>query len=207
MKCLYKYPQQEFPYTRLVDVNRHRTRLQPEYELMDTGIFDHDRYFDIFVEYAKHDADDILARVTVINRGPDPATLHLLPTVWFRNTWSWGYGTPRPELTRYDSHSIGISERSLGDFRLWQEDAPPLLFTENESNSERLWNSPNRQPYVKDAFHRYLINGEKGCVNPDERGTKACGVYRLELASGASQSLRFRLHAGKDPMPDFDEVF
>ena len=136
MKCLYKYPQSEFPYKQLLEVNRHRSRLDPEYELMDTGIFDQDRYFDIFVEYAKHDSDDILARVTIINRGPDPAPLHLLPSVWFRNTWSWGYGTPRPELERLDSHCIHISDETLGDFKLWLEDAPPLLFTENESNTE-----------------------------------------------------------------------
>ena len=207
MKCLYKYPQLEFPYAQLLDVNRHRSRLEPEYELMDTGIFDHDRYFDIFVEYAKNDSDDILARVTVINRGPDPAPLHLLPTVWFRNTWSWGYGTPRPELGRLDSHSIHISEQTLGDFKLWFEDAPPLLFTENESNTAHLWNSPNRQPFVKDAFHRYLIQGEQGAVNSDERGTKACGVYQLNLGPGESKVLRFRLHAGRAPMPDIDGVF
>jgi len=207
MKCLYKYPQLEFPYQNLVDVNRQRSRLEPEYELMDTGIFEHDRYFDIFVEYAKHDVDDILVRVTIINRGPDPAPLHLLPTVWFRNTWSWGYGTPRPELGRLDSYCIGISERTLGDFKVWLEGAPPLLFTENETNTERLFNSPNRQPFVKDAFHRYLIHGEQGAVNPDERGTKACGVYQLALNPGETKVLRFRLHSGRAPMPDIDRVF
>jgi hypothetical protein len=207
MKCLYKYPQQEFPYNRLVEVGRQRSHLQPEYELMDTGIFDHDRYFDIFVEYAKNDIDDILARVTVINRGPDPAKLHLLPTVWFRNTWSWGYGTPRPELERLDSNRIGISEQSLGNFALWMEDGPPQLYTENESNVQRLWNAPNRQPYVKDAFHRCLIQGEKLAVNPDQRGTKACGVYQIALNPGESKVLRFRLHSGDAVSPDIDGVF
>src|ERR1700680_2229390 len=134
MKCLYKYPQLEFPYARLAEVSRHRSRLQPEYELMDTGIFDHDRYFDIFVEYAKHDCDDILGRVTVINRGSDPASLYLLPTVWFRNTWSWGYGTPRPELERLDSHTIAAREQSLGAVKAWLQDGPRMLFTENARN-------------------------------------------------------------------------
>ena len=114
---------------------------------------------------------------------------------------------PRPELSRLDSHSIGISEHTLGEFKLWLEDAPPLLFTENESNTERLWNYPNRQPFVKDAFHRYLIHGEQGAVNSDERGTKACGVYQIELNPGASKVLRFRLNSGNAPMPEFDEVF
>ena len=207
MKCLYKYPQSEFPYSRLVDVNRRRSRLEQEFELIDTGVFHQDRYFDIFVEYAKHDVDDILARVTLINRGPDPASLYILPTVWFRNTWSWGYGTPRPELGRSDSHTIAIRERSLGEFSLWLQDAPPMLFTENETNTERLWGHPNGQPYTKDAFHRYLIHGEKSAVNPAETGTKACGVYHAELEPGGSKIFQFRLFAGNDATPDFDEVF
>ncbi len=126
MKALYKYPQSAFPYSDLARTNRERPRTEPEYELIDTGIFNDNRYFDIFIEYAKYDVNDILIRATVINRGDAPATLHLLPTVWFRNTWSWGYGTPRPELSRYDTHTIGIHEQSLGDFKLWLEDAPPL---------------------------------------------------------------------------------
>ncbi len=207
MKCLYKYPQSEFPYSQLVHVNRNRSRLEQEFELIDTGVFHEDRYFDIFVEYAKHDVDDILCRVTVINRGPDPASLHVLPSAWFRNTWSWGYGTPRPELARLDSHTVVIRERSLGEFKLWLEDAPPLLFTENESNTERLWGYPNAHRYTKDAFHRYLIHGEQGAVNPDETGTKACGVYHFELEPGGSKVLHFRLYSGNAASPDFDDVF
>src|SRR5713101_2757479 len=207
MKYLYKYPQGEFPYTKLVEANRGRSKFDLEYELMDTGVFEHDRYFDIFIEYAKNDVNDILARVTAINRGPEAATLHLLPTVWFRNTWSWGYGTPRPELARLDSQTIGMRERSLGEFKLWLEDAPQQLYTENESNNERLWNSPNTQPYTKDAFHRYLIQGEKHAVNPNETGTKACGLYRLELEPGGSKVLHFRLYSGDGPQPDFHDVF
>jgi len=207
MRYLYKYPQSEFPYNQLVDVNGRRSRLEHEFELIETNVFDQDRYFDIFVEYAKNDIDDILGRITVVNRGPETASLYLLPTVWFRNTWSWGYGTPRPELSRHDSHTIGTRERSLGEFKLWLEDAPPQLYTENESNKERLWNSPSAQPYTKDAFHRYLIHGEKQAVNPNEAGTKACGLYHLELEPGGSKMLHFRLYSGDSPQPDFHDVF
>ena len=207
MKSLYKYPQPEFPYSQLVDVNRRRSRSECEYELMETGVFHQDRYFDIFIEYAKNEQDDILVRVTVINRGPDAATLHLLPTIWFRNTWSWGYGVPRPELARLDSHTIVAREQSLGEFKLWLEDAPPLLFTENESNTERLWGWRGAEPYTKDAFHRYIIQGEKDAVNPDETGTKACGVYRFDLPPGGDKVLRFRLYSGDNPQPDFTRIF
>jgi hypothetical protein len=207
MKCLYKYPQSQFPYAQLVEVTRRRSRSEFEYELLDTGVFDQDRYFDIFVEYAKNACDDTLARVTVINRGPDPATLHLLPTIWFRNTWSWGYGVPRPELARLDSNTIVINEQSLGQFRLWLEDAPPLLFTENESNTERLWGWRGADRYTKDAFHRYLINREKDAINPDETGTKACGVYRIDLQPGGDKVLHFRLYQGESSQLDFDRVF
>jgi hypothetical protein len=207
MKMLYKYPQARFPYADLLATNAKRPRTAPEYELIDTGIFDDNRYFDIFIEYAKNDVDDILVRATIINRASSPATLHLLPTVWFRNTWSWGYGTPRPELSRLDTHSIGIREQSLGQFKLWLEDAPPLLFTENESNTLKLWNWKGTQTYSKDAFHRYLIEDQRQAVNPDETGTKACGVYRLELDSCASKVLHFRLSSGATPAPDFHQVF
>jgi hypothetical protein len=207
MKCLYKYPQSEFPYGKLVEVNRRRSKQEPEYELIDTGIFDEDRYFDIFVEYAKNGFDDILSRVTVINRGPDRATFHLLPTVWFRNTWSWGYGVPRPELARLDSQTIVIREQSLGEFKLWLEESPQLLFTENESNSQRLWRWGDGQSYSKDAFHRYLIERDHNAVNPDETGTKACGLYQFDLEPGADKVLHFRLWAGDEPQPDIHQVF
>jgi hypothetical protein len=207
MKCLYKYPQSPFPYSQLVDVSRRRSRSESEYELIDTGVFDQDRYFDIYVEYAKNGPDDILARVTVINRGPETATLYLLPTVWFRNTWSWGYGVPRPELSRLDSNTIVVNDQSLGQVKLWLQDAPPLLFTENESNTERLWGWRGAERYTKDAFHRYLVNGEKDAVNPDETGTKASGVYQIELQPGADKVFHFRLYSDEDPRPDFDRVF
>ncbi len=207
MKALYKYPQSPYPYSDLVDTNRRRTRYESEYELIDTGIFDDNRYFDIFIEYAKNDVDDILVRVTIINRGPSRATLHLLPTVWFRNTWSWGFGKPRPELSHFDRHTIGIHEESLGDFKLWLEDAPPLMFTENESNMLRLWGFDNGQPYNKDSFHRYLVQGEHNAINPDETGTKASAVYRIDLEPSGSKVLHFRLYSGDTPQPDFHQVF
>jgi len=207
MKCLYKYPQAEFPYSELVDVNRRRSKSEREYELMETGVFNQDRYFDIFVEYAKNEQDDILGRVTLINRGASAATLHLLPTIWFRNTWSWGYGVPRPELARLDSHTIVARENSLGEFKLWLEDAPQMLFTENESNTERLWGWRGGEQFTKDAFHRYLINGENDAVNPDETGTKACGVYRIDLPPGGDKVLQFRLYSGDGPQLDFTRIF
>jgi hypothetical protein len=207
MKALYKYPQSPFPYSDLVNTNLARPRTESEYELVDTGIFNENRYFDIFIEYAKNDVNDVLVRATIINRGPSPATLHLLPTIWFRNTWSWGYGAPRPELSRMDAHTIVSQEQSLGEFKLWMEDTPPLLFTENESNTQRLWGWQGAQLYTKDAFHRYLIQGEKTAVNPDETGTKACGVYRIDLEPNAAKVLHFRLYSGDARAPDFHQVF
>jgi len=206
MKFLYKYPQREFPYAKLAEVNRSRSRQQREYELIDTGIFDEDRYFDITVEYAKHDVDNLVARVSVVNRGPEPAALYLLPTLWFRNTWSWGYGTPRPELERLDACTIVAHEQTLGEFKLSFEGAPPLLFTENESNAHRFWGYEDAG-YNKDAFHRYLIGGEKNAVNPNETGTKACGVYQLNLDPSASQVIHLRLFADDGPPPDIHQVF
>ena len=207
MKCLYKYPQAEFPYARLVAENRNRPRTMSEFELIDTGIFNEDRYFDILVEYAKHDVNDILVRATLINRGPEKATLHVLPTLWFRNTWSWGYGTPRPEIERLDQQTIVAREQSLGEFKLWLEGAPQLLFTENLSNTKRLFNYDNGEPHTKDAFHRYLVEGEKTAVNSDESGTKACGLYSLELGPQESKVLQFRLYSGGAPAPDHHQVF
>jgi len=207
MKCLYKYPQREYPYAWLSEENRRRARSEKEFELLDTEIFDENRYFDIFIEYAKNGIDDVLVRATIINRGPEPASLCVLPTLWFRNTWSWGYGTPRPELERLDAHTIRAHEQSLGEFKLWLDGAPQILFTENETNFKRLWDFDGGLPYTKDAFHRYLIEGERGAVNPDGTGTKACGVYRMELAPSCAQVLQFRLYSGESPAPDFHQVF
>jgi hypothetical protein len=192
MRCLYKYPHAEFPYQQLRDENRRRTRKDPEYELLDTGIFREDRYFDVFVEYAKSSPEDLSIRIQVFNRGPEAATLHLLPTVWFRNTWSWGYPVPKPEMHR-SADGIEINEPHYGKRYLYAEGAPELLFTENESNMQALWNVPNPGPHVKDGIGRAVIEGAHDAVNVDGRGTKAAAHYVLVLEPGASATVRLRL--------------
>ncbi|HEY5907734.1 MAG TPA: glucosidase, partial [Vicinamibacteria bacterium] len=195
MKYLYKYPQAEYPYRDLVETNRARTREDFEYELLDTGIFDDDRYFDVFLEYAKEGPDDLLIRVTVHNRGPEAARLHLLPTLWFRNTWSFGDEGERPGL-RAEGGAIVASHPALGEYTLACDGAPELLFTENESNQQRLWNQANPTPWVKDAFHRYVVSGDRDAVNPAKVGTKAAARYVLEVPAGGSQVVRLRLKSG-----------
>ncbi len=208
MKGLYKYPQLEFPYKHLIEVNGGRNRSMPEYELIDTGIFDQNRYFDVFVEYAKADYNDILIRVTAINRGPDPALLHFLPTVWFRNTWSWGYThAPRPALHRDDANRIVITDPTLGQYTFEFDGSPELLFTDNDTNVERLYHQPAAGAHFKDAFHDYIVDGRKDAVRPDATGSKACGWYRLDLAGGASRTLYFRLHENPGSAADFDGIF
>jgi hypothetical protein len=194
-KYLYKYPQREFPYRDLVETSRKRTREELEYELLDTGIFDDDRYFDVFLEYAKASPEDILIRVSVHNRGKEAARLHILPTLWFRNTWSWADGGPRPVL-REVAGTILASHPELGDYTLSCDGAPELLFTENESNAQRLWGQPNPTPYVKDAFHRYVISRERDAVNPGKTGTKAAARYVVEVAAGGCEIVQLRLAAG-----------
>ncbi len=208
MKYLYKYPQAEFPYARLRQESQGRNRLQPEFELIQTGIFDADRYFDIFVEYAKADVNDVLIQITAVNRGPEAAPLHILPTVWFRNTWSWGYGKAKPEVKRFDDSNLEICEESLGEFRLWFEDKPPLLFTENETNVERLFDVPGPGLSRKDAFHEYVIHGRKEAVNAALTGTKACAWYQGTLQAGEARVIKLRLHPGGEPLlADFDTTF
>jgi hypothetical protein len=197
-KALYKYPQAEFPYARLVEENRRRGKDQPEFELLDTGIFDGDRYFDVFAEYAKGAPDDLLIRVTVVNRGPEAAALHVLPTLWFRNTWSWGRAGeegcwPKGSI-RQENGTLLAHHPGLGHLRLAAETAPAaLLFTENETNVERLFARPNPGPYVKDAFHSYLIAGRSDAVNPAGEGSKAALHYRLDLPPGGEAVLNLRL--------------
>jgi hypothetical protein len=205
MKYLYKYPQREFPYRDLVETNRRRSRQEFEYELLDTGIFDDDRYFDVFLEYAKEGPDDILIRVTVHNRGPEAARLHLLPTLWFRNTWSWGKKEPKPVL-RESKGAIRASHPELGDYTLSCDGAPELLFTENESNVHRLWGQPNAAPWVKDAFHRYVVSGDIEAVNPAKTGTKAAARYVLDVPAGGSSVIRLRLSA-EPPAAPFGKGF
>jgi hypothetical protein len=197
MRMLYKYPQAEFPYKALVDENRRRGRSQPEFELYDTGVFRENRYFDIFAEYAKGSDEDIFIRITAWNRGPDAATLHLLPTLWFRNTWSWGSDLRRPVIRRATPVDGILSVESqhwqYGKRWLLATGQPELLFTENETNNARLFNGRNRSPYVKDAFHEYVIRQNKSAVNPDQIGTKMAARYVLELMPGQSATLKLRL--------------
>lgn len=195
MKMLYKYPQRAYPYTQLVEENRKRDRSQPEYELVDTGIFDDNRYFDVFVEYAKDAPDDICIQITIANRGPEAAELDLLPTVWFRNTWSWKLGHPKPALRSSDGNSPTVALDDLYYGRRWLtcDGSPTLLFTENETNYERLFQTKNRSPYVKDAFHEYVVHGNHKAVNPAREGTKAAAHYHLLIDAGASATVRLRL--------------
>ena len=193
MKYLYKYPQREYPYRDLIETNRRRSREEFEYELLDTGIFNDDRYFDVFVEYAKESPEDVLIRITVHNRGPEAARLRVLPTLWFRNTWSWGDDDRKPSLREVGPGAIQASHQELGEYWLHCDGAPELLFTENESNAQRLWGQPNASPYVKDAFHQYIISGHSEAVNPAKTGTKAAAHYTLDVPGGGSKTVRLRL--------------
>jgi hypothetical protein len=208
MKYLYKYPQREYPYRDLVETNRRRSREEMEYELLDTGIFDDDRYFDVFVEYAKADPEDVLIKVSVHNRGPEAAQLHVLPTLWFRNTWSGEGDDPRP-VVRSNQGAIQASHAKLGDYTLQCEGARELLFTENETNSKRLWGQNNPFPFVKDAFHEYVVSGNANAVNPAKTGTKAAAHYVLDVPAGGSKEVRLRLSAKPpvDAFAKFDETF
>ena len=209
MKYLYKYPQAEFPYRDLVEKNRKRSREELEYELLDTGVFDTDRYFDVFVEYAKEEPEDLLIRISVHNRGPEEATLHLLPTLWFRNTWSWGEGVTRPSLRQVAEGRVMAAHPELGEMTLHCEGRPELLFTENDSNSARLWGESNASAYVKDAFHEYVVSGKRNAVNPTRTGTKAAALYQLPVPAGSSRVVRLRLSSkpADDAFGTFDKTF
>jgi hypothetical protein len=202
MKALYKYPRAEYPYARLVDENRRRGVREREYEILDTGVFDGEGYFDVFAEYAKASPDDILIRITVVNRGPDEAQIEVLPTLWFRNTWSWGRTGegywPKPRLSRESAGSILAEHVSLGPFRLLvgpgpDGAAPELVFTENETNAARLFGTGNPSPWVKDAFHELVVHGRADAVNPAATGTKVAARHRLRLPAGGEAVLRLRL--------------
>lgn len=221
MRFLYKYPQGEFPYDRLVEENRRRGKDQPEYELLDTGVFAEDRYWDVTVEYAKAEPEEILIRITAENRGPEAATLHLLPSLWFRNDWSWGYDSPRPSLyadplaTRHLGATIIAEHPDLGRRFLTAEavgTGPELLFTENETNCARLFPPEGRNPtpFVKDAFHQRVIHNGTDAVNPARTGTKSAAWYALEVPAGGSVCVRLRLteqEADSEPFQDtFDNV-
>ena len=195
MKNLYKYPQTAFPYEQLVEDNRKRGKNEREFELLDTGVFDEGRYFDVVVEYAKADVEDILIRITAHNRGAEAASLHILPTVWFRNTWSWGYDNPKPSLERCGSSEavIELSEPEYGKRWMAFEGSPNLLFTENETNTRRLFCYDNGSPHTKDAINDWLVNGKTDAVNPAKTGTKASAHYHFHIAAGGSETIKIRL--------------
>jgi hypothetical protein len=199
LKCQYKYPQREFPYLDLVRTNGQRGKQDMEYELLDTGIFDEDRYFDVIVEYAKAAHDDVLMLITAHNRGPDPATLHVLPTLWFRNTWSWGDETLKPSLAAIEDDGVTATARAshaeLGDWLLRADASAQLLFCENETNNQRLFGAPNASPYVKDGINDFVVGGAADAVNPERTGTKVAADHVLEIAPGESASVRLRLTA------------
>ena len=196
MKYLYKYPQRAYPYDNLVGTNRGRSREEFEYELLDTGIFNDNRYFDVFVEYAKEAPEDVLIKITISNRGPEAASLHVLPTLWFRNTWSWSEGAARPLLKQVDSapgaRVVAASHGELGERFLYCEGDPRLLFTENETNNVRLFGVPNRTPYVKDGINNAIVHGRTEAVNPARTGTKVSADYEVTVGPGESKLIRLR---------------
>ena len=214
MKYLYKYPQAAYPYLNLIETNRHRNRGDMEYELLDTGVFAEDRYFDVFVEYAKESAEDLLIQIRVVNRGPAPAALHVLPTLWFRNTWTWWPDTPRPSMKQVrgqkGTQTIAASHVDLGDRYLYCEgDDVPLLFTENETNNERVFGTISQSPYVKDGINNYVVEGKHNSVNPAKSGTKSAAQYQLNVNAGKTSTIRLRLSnvppgAIGDPFNTFD---
>lgn len=222
MKYLYKYPQAAFSYANLVETSRGRSRGEFEYELLDTGVFDQNRYFDIFVEYAKERPEDILIQITVHNRGPEAAELHVLPTLWFRNQWSWQGATARPGLQLTTGNPgwsvVKAVDPNLGERHLCCDGEVPLLFTDNETNTQRIFGVPNRTPYVKDGIDNYIVHGQEGAVNPEKKGTKVAAHYRLTVESGQSQVVRLRLSdvapathgptngKAKHPFSQFDSV-
>jgi len=210
MRGLYKYPQGAFPYQQLIDENARRSRLEPEYELVDTGIFNESRYFDITIEYAKAATDDLCIQISAVNRGPDVAQLVFVPTLWFRNTWSWGQeGITKPGLHALPDGSVAVSPWGLPDYHWYCEGDTEWVFTENETNNERLFQSPNPAPYVKDAFHDYVIRDRNEVVSPARTGTKAAAVCRRTIAPGATSVVRLRLTTKTMKAPfgaSFDET-
>jgi hypothetical protein len=221
MKYLYKYPQAAYPYQDLIDTNRQRGRQAQEYELLDTGIFDEDRYFDVFVEYAKAGPDDLGIKISVANRGPEEATLHLLPTLWFRNTWSWEEGASKPSLSGHQTENVSVIsahhtdplfQESLSDKKLYCEGGPPLLFTENETNNAKLFGGQNASAYVKDGINDFVVGGNAQAVNPVKLGTKASPHYILKVRPGETRIVRLRLAAPlvgapENSFKDFDNLF
>ncbi|MEP7307466.1 MAG: glucosidase [Acidobacteriota bacterium] len=207
LKALYKYPQRPFPYAELVEENRRRGKLDPEFELVDSGAFDEDRYFDVVTEYTKRTPSDILIRVTVHNRGPETAAVHVLPQLWFRNTWSWGYAGVKPELALDGDVAVARSA-ALGTYHLYRDGDAPWLFTDNETNGRRLFGLPEAEGYFKDAFHECIVNQHVWAINPQRRGTKAAAHYALEVPAGGHVVVRVRLSVDTHahPFAGFDAL-
>lgn len=209
MKFLYKYPQNEFPYSNLILENKVRGKKDPEYELIDTGVFDEDRYFDVFTEYAKADVEDICIKITAHNRGPEKATLHLIPTIWFRNFWSFLKDPYRPSITAGTHKMLHIEHQDWGLYHLHYEDKPDLLFCDNETNHEVVYGHPPTEGYWKDGINFYVVNDKKDTVNPKMIGTKAGLRYKLEIEPGKSKTIRLRLSdtPNKNAFEDFEFIF
>jgi hypothetical protein len=218
MKYLYKYPQAAFPYDNLVETNRNRSRYELEYELLDTGIFDDDRYFDVFVEYAKADAEDILIKISIANRGPEAAPIHVLPTLWFRNTWSWSNSGTKPVLTKLEGTGNSVVhahitdtllDQYVKDYYFYCDGIAPLLFTENETNNQRLFDTSNASPFVKDGINNYIVHNQHDAVNPGNVGTKVAPHYELTIGAGETKVIRLRLtkHAPVQLGEPFDVGF
>jgi hypothetical protein len=208
LRMLYKYPQASYPYQQLLDENRRRGLGVPEYELIDTGIFDQDRYFDVFIEYAQVEPGDILLQITAHNRGPEAAPIHLLPTLWFRNTWSWTTDAPRPELFFGDSKRIEAQHATLGAVHFYADTEPTLLFCDNETNLARLYNYGEGSAYPKDGINDFVITGSDRGINPARRGTKSAAHYRFDVPAGGSAQVRFRLsrELAQNMFADFEEL-
>ncbi len=208
LKMLYKYPQRAFPYAQLVEENHRRTRHDPECELIDTHVFDDHRYFDVFVEYAKAAPEDILMQITVCNRGPEDAVVHVLPQLWFRNTWSWGYDDKRPIVKARSERCVLARHRSLGDYTFAAEAARSFLFCDNDTNGRRLWGVSATGGYWKDAFHEYIVDRNDRAVNPERTGTKVAAHHIVSVPAGGEKYLRMRLgrHLGESCFEDFDTV-
>ena len=208
LKTLYKYPQREFPYDWLVKENARRSKQDPEFELIDTNVFDEERYFDVFVEYAKAAPEDILIQITVCNRGPEDAAIHLLPQLWFRNTWAWGNDARKPSLQALSDHTVTTIHPVLGEYVLHVENPVAFLFTENETNVRRLYGMNDATGFFKDAFHEFLINGNRAAINPAQKGTKCAVHYPLTVPAGKEVKVRLRLASGlkSAPFTDFDQV-